>query len=113
MAANILSDFKEKTAEVKEHKISYNEIIQFYYPLALTSIIALGVHPMVTFFLGQARMPIESLATLPVINGVVFIFRGTGLSFQEVGIALLDRNPANYPKLRNFALTGGISVVTA
>ncbi|MDZ7763120.1 MAG: oligosaccharide flippase family protein [Melioribacteraceae bacterium] len=58
-------------------------------------------------------MALESLAVLPVINGFVFIFRGTGLSFQEVGIALLDKpnKSHNYKILRNFALGGGLMVV--
>ncbi len=112
MAGNIIRKYKSELEE-NVTNISYKEIFQFYYPLALTSLIALGVHPMVTFFLGQSRMALESLAVLPVINGFVFIFRGTGLSFQEVGIALLDRpsKSYNYKILRNFALGGGSTMV--
>lgn len=112
MARKILVDFKIHEFD-KSADLSFKEIWEFYYPLALTSIIALGVHPMVTFFLGQSRMALESLAVLPVLNGFIFIFRGIGLSFQEVGIALLDtkKKSHNYKKLRNFAAIGGISVV--
>ncbi|MCF8243096.1 MAG: hypothetical protein K9J16_17095 [Melioribacteraceae bacterium] len=92
-------------------ELSYPEIFKFYYPLALTSMIGLGVHPMITFFMGQSRMAIESLAVLPVINSLVFIFRSVGLSYQEVGIALLDDKKKNYPHLRNFAIVLGISTV--
>jgi hypothetical protein len=56
-------------------------------------------------------MPIESLAVLPVINSLVFIFRSMGLSFQEVGIALLGAQNKNFKILRNFALILGFSVV--
>ncbi len=112
MAGNVLRRYRNELEE-NITDLSYKEIWNFYYPLALTSLIALGVHPMVTFFLGQSRMALESLAVLPVINGFVFIFRGTGLSFQEVGIALLDKpdKSHNYKKLRNFALFGGTTVV--
>ncbi|HET56517.1 MAG TPA: hypothetical protein ENN33_15070 [Ignavibacteria bacterium] len=112
MARKILQDYKLHEFD-KSVDLTYKDIWEFYYPLALTSIIALGVHPMVTFFLGQSRMALESLAVLPVLNGFIFIFRGIGLSFQEVGIALLDTNKKtyNYKKLRNFASVGGISVV--
>lgn len=112
MARKILHDYKLHEFD-KSVDLTYKDIWEFYYPLALTSIIALGVHPMVTFFLGQSRMALESLAVLPVLNGFIFIFRGIGLSFQEVGIALLDTNKKtyNYKKLRNFAAVGGISVV--
>jgi len=93
--------------------LSYRYITKFYYPLALTSILGLGIHPMVTFFMGQSRMPIESLAVLPVINSLVFLFRSMGLSFQEVGIALLGEKNENFKMLRNFALLLGISVIGA
>jgi len=48
---------------------------------------------------------VESLAVLPVINGLVFFFRSIGLSYQEVPIALLKGNKENYKMLRNFAVT--------
>ncbi len=100
MSINILKNIKEKNSY---KNLTYKEIITFYYPLALTSILGLGVYPLVTFFIGQSRMPLESLAVLPVINSLVFIFRSTGLSFQEVGIALLGEKGENYSALKNFA----------
>ncbi len=103
---------KERESERSEETpISYRYITKFYYPLALTSILSIGVHPMVTFFMGQSRMPIESLAVLPVITSLVFIFRSIGLSFQEVGIALLEKNHNAFKPLRNFAFGLGIVLV--
>jgi hypothetical protein len=114
MTQKTVSRFISLDAEIHEKKrLSYRYITKFYYPLALTSILSLGVHPLITFFMGQSRMPIESLAVLPVINSLVFIFRSLGLSFQEVGIALLGNHNKNFKILRNFALILGISVVAA
>jgi len=91
--------------------LTYRYIAKFYYPLALTSILALGVHPMITFFVGKSRMALESLAVLPVINSLSFIFRSVGLSFQEVAIALMGDHGEHYLRLRNFgALLAGITV---
>jgi hypothetical protein len=56
-------------------------------------------------------MPIESLAVLPVILSLVFIFRSLGLSFQEVVIALLEKNKNAFKPLRNFAFGLGIVLV--
>lgn len=92
-------------------RLSYKSIISFYYPLALTSILNLGVFPMVTFFMGHSRMALESLAVLPVIHSLVFIFRSIGLSFQEVGIALLGEKQKNYKPLRNVAIMLGSAVL--
>ncbi len=94
---------KMKTEYQGEQTISYTEISRFYYPLALTSMLTLGVHPMVTFFLGQGRLALESLAAAPVVNSLVFIFRSIGLSYQEVIIALLDDEGRQYFQLRRFA----------
>ncbi len=109
MSLKIIEKIKS-TKNTKDDKgLSYKEIISFYYPLALTSMLSLGVHPLVTFLLGQSRMAIESLAVLPVINALVFVFRSVGLSYHEVFIALLGENGEGYRRLRNFGLLTGIS----
>lgn len=95
----------------------YWEIAKFYYPLALTSMMGLATQPMVTLFLGKSRMAIESLAVLPVVTALVFIFRSLGLAFQEVGIALIGEDFEGYRELRKFALilmlltAGGLSLM--
>ena len=96
---------------------TYRAIWHFYLPLALTSTISLAVQPMVTFFMGLARFPLESLAVLPVINSLVFIFRSPGLSFQEAAITMLGRGWENYPVVRRFAIllgagaAGGLALI--
>ncbi len=85
-------------------------VAKFYFPLALTSILSLGVHPFVTFFLGRSYMAVESLAVLPVVTSLVFIFRSMGLSYQEVNIALIGKEKQNYTLLRNFAIYLGLIV---
>ncbi len=97
--------------DTSKEAITYKEIYDFYLPLALTSILTLGVHPMVTFFIGQSRMALESLAILPVLNSLVFIFRAIGLSFQEVPIAILGENFEGYKELKKFGVVMGIAVV--
>jgi len=110
MALKIVKVLKNKNEE--NDKLSYKGIFNFYYPLALTSIISLAVQPFATFFIVQSRQPIESLAVLPVINSFVFIFRSIGLSYQEVGIALLSEYSHSYLKLRNFAVFLGVMAVS-
>jgi hypothetical protein len=105
MAAGTVRGYLEKpTPDV----MSYGGIFHFYLPLALTSTISLAVQPMVTFFMGQARFSLESLAVLPVINSLVFIFRSPGLSYQEAAITMLGRSWENYRPVRNFAILLGL-----
>ena len=102
MTIGILRQIKSRPPDYKE--LSYREIIDFYYPLAIMSLLSLGVQPFVTFFVGQSRMALESLAVLPVITSFVFIFRAFGLSYQEVIIAKIGEDKSGYIPLRNFAV---------
>ncbi|MFN8061393.1 MAG: hypothetical protein U0Q12_19705 [Vicinamibacterales bacterium] len=97
--------------------IPLGEIVRFYLPLATTSILPMAVQPMLTFFMGHSRLPIASLAVFPVVSNFVFVFRCTGVSFQEVTIALLARHPDNIGPLVRFArrlgfVTSGLLVAT-
>lgn len=93
--------------------LSYGEIWRFYYPLALTSILTLGINPMATFFLGRSRLALESLAVMPVVNALVFIFSSLGLAFQEVAIALVGVSWEGYRPLRRFAAVLGAASVAS
>ena len=89
--------------------LSWRGLTAFYWPLALTSTISLAVHPLVTFFMGRAAAPLESLAVLPVINALVFLFRTPGLSYQETAIAMLGHGPQNLQPVLRFAGLLGIA----
>ena len=92
-------------------RLTLSTVVKFYVPLALSSFMAMGVQPMVTFFMGQSRMALESLAVLPVLNGLTFLFRSLGLSFQDASIALLGDHMEHYRPLRNVACT--LAIVTS
>jgi hypothetical protein len=91
-------------------RLSTRDILRFYYPLALTSLLAIAVSPLVTFFLGRSRSALDSLAVLPVITGLVFLFRSGGIAYQEVAVALVGPNPANErPVARVAAMLAALS----
>lgn len=100
-----------------EGDLTYGRILRFYYPLALTSLIGLAAQPMMTFFMGRAVYPLESLAVFPVVVSLAFVFRSMGLSFQEVGIALMGRQFEQLRPLARFATvlalaaSGGLALV--
>lgn len=109
MVSKTLKDLIRRE-DTENGSLNLKSISKFYFPLALTSLLSLGVHPFVTFFLGRSRMPVESLAVLPVVSSLVFIFRSMGLSYQEVNIALIGKEKQNYRILRNFAIYLGLLV---
>ncbi|MCL7963950.1 MAG: hypothetical protein M8858_00865 [marine benthic group bacterium] len=89
--------------------LTYSRIAEFYLPLALTSFIGLAVQPMLTFFMGRAPLPLESLALFPVVNSLSFIFRSLGLSFQDAAIALMGERHEHAPELARFGLGLGLA----
>jgi len=96
-----------------DNSLTYYEIWRFYYPLVIMSFLSLSVQPIVTFFLGYSIKSLESLAVLPVINALVFIFRAFGLSFQEVIIALVGDEFSHYAELKKFSFFIGAFVFMA
>jgi len=96
---------------------SYKALGHFYLPLAMTPLIGLSVHPVVTFFLGHGQKPLESLAIMPVLYALTFVFRALGLSYPEVAIATLKDGAQNRLAVRRFAwylalaLGGGLSLI--
>jgi len=96
---------------------SYGALSRFYLPLAMTPLIGLSIHPVVTFFLGHSYKPLESLAIMPVLYALTFLFRALGLSFPEVAIATLKDGEQNRAVIRKFALYlslalgGGLSLI--
>jgi hypothetical protein len=115
--SSIKNLLQHENSHFKKRPLSYKFIAKFYFPLALMSTLSLGVHPFVTFFVGRSRFAIESLAVLPVINSLVFLFRSLGLSYMEVVVALLGKKNEKYIPLRDFAwflgivLLGGLAVI--
>lgn len=96
--------------DVENEGLTVIQIAKFYSPLATTSILSMGIQPFVTFFLSRSYMAVESLAIMPVLNSLVFIFRSVGLSFQEVNIALIGKEKQNYIILRDFAFNLGVII---
>jgi hypothetical protein len=111
MVHGALRTLMEAPGEATGAAASWVALMRFYYPLALTTLLSLGIHPVVTFFVGNSRMSLESLAVLPVIGALVFIFRSFGLAYQEVVIALVGDEHEGYRALRRFAILLGGGVV--
>jgi len=104
MALRAVREIRSVSRPESGEGTSYRGIVRFYLPLALTSVIGLAAQPMTTFFVGHARFALESLAVLPVVHSVSFLFRAIGLSYQEVAIALLARGRHTVAPLARFAL---------
>ncbi|HEX9691999.1 MAG TPA: hypothetical protein VGA22_07870 [Gemmatimonadales bacterium] len=88
--------------------LGYGRIWEFYYPLALTSVIGLAVQPLLTFFMGRAASPVESLAVYPVVHALSFMFRALGLSYQEAAIALMGDRFEHHREVGRFAAILGV-----
>jgi len=87
--------------------LTQSKVLRFYSPLALTSFLSFFINPLTTFFLARGRFPLESLAVLPVLVGLAFVFRTAGIAMQEVVIALVGDGGENRRLLGRFSLRVG------
>ncbi|MCD4654865.1 hypothetical protein K8T06_13140 [bacterium] len=102
MSWKIITELKNNSRNPAK-PLTYSKIWSFYYPLAMSSMMALGIRPVVSFFVAHCSNPIESLAVLPVVTSVSFLFVCFGLSFQEVALALLGTKIQQLYPIRKFA----------
>ncbi|MDH3421399.1 MAG: hypothetical protein OEN00_00305 [Gemmatimonadota bacterium] len=109
MAAPTVRSLLAGERETAGREMPYREIAAFYFPLALTSMIGLAVHPMLTFFMGRSVSPLESLAVFPVVHALSFFFRSLGLAYQDASIALMGERFEQLPDLRRFATGLGLA----
>jgi hypothetical protein len=92
-----------KLAPPAGQALTLRSFLDFYIPLAMTSLLTLIVQPMGSAALGRMPQPLESLAVWPVVTGLIFMLRGLGMAFNEVVVALLDE-PLSLHVLRRFTL---------
>ena len=99
-------------------ELSRKAFLQYYIPLALTSLITLLSQPLISSVLSRMPRALDSLAVWPVLSGMLFIFRSFGIAYNEVVVILIDK-PNSYTSLRKFALilvsltTGLLLLITA
>ena len=94
-------------------RLSTVQLLHFYVPLLVSSVIALAIHPLVNLLLGHSREALASLATYPVVGALSFVFRSVGLSYQEVAIAFMDGTKRRYRELWRFAVWLGVGASAA
>jgi hypothetical protein len=90
-------------APAVEEPLTLPGFLNFYIPLAMTSLLTLLVNPIGSAALSRMPQALDSLAVWPVLSGLVFLLRSPGIAYNEVVIALLDE-PRASPALRRFAI---------
>ncbi len=84
--------------------LTWPAFYDFYWPLALTSLLNLIVQPMSTAAISRMPQDLSSLAVLGPLSGLIFMFRSLGFAYNEVVIKLFDE-PDSLNSMRKFALT--------
>ena len=83
-----------------EVPLTFAVFMDFYIPLALTSLLNLLVQPIGSAAVSRMPRPIESLAAWAVVSGLIFMLRSGGIAYNEVVVALLDRPRSSAPLWR-------------
>lgn len=93
---------------------NWRKFLRFYIPLATTPLLTLLTLPIASAALSRMPSPIDSFAIWPILGGLVFLFQGIGLAYQEVVVALIEK-PNFFLPLRRFAfqLAMGNSTILA
>jgi hypothetical protein len=81
--------------------LTLSRFLAFYLPLSVTPLILFLAMPMSAATMSRMALPLDSLATWPVVSGLVFTLRSTGFALNEVVVSLLDR-PAAVAALKTF-----------
>ncbi len=101
-----------REARPVEEPLTLHSFIDFYTPLAMTSLLRLLAEPLSSAALSRMPRALDSLAVWSVVTGFVFLLRSFGVAYNEVVIALLDE-PRSSQALRRFmvVLTVVVTVV--
>lgn len=91
-----------RSAPKIETPFTFKHFLQFYIPLALTSLISFFISPIGSASMSRMPRALGSLAAWPVVYGFIFVMRSFCLAYNEVTVALLDE-PRSYRRLKQFA----------
>lgn len=98
-----------KEAPPIEEPLTAGTFVDFYTPLAMTSLFRLLAEPLSSAALSRMPRALDSLAVWSIVTGFIFLLRSFGVSFSEVVIALLDE-PRSFRPLRRFMVFLTIAV---
>ena len=96
-----------KPARPIPRRLSTRELVRFYVPLSLTSVLTFVCMPIGTAVMSRMSRALESLAAWQVVNGASLLVRSPGIAYNEVVVALLDR-PQSVVRLWRFAVVLGV-----
>lgn len=92
---------KLRPAPLVSPVLTWSTFINFYWPLALTSLLNLIVTPLGSAAVSRMPDALNSLAVWPVLTGFLFMWRSMGFAYSEVVVANLDE-PGSFFALRRF-----------
>jgi hypothetical protein len=106
----VLRDQLRQTAPVEE-PLTFHTFLDFYTPLAMTSLLNLLVQPIGSAALSRMPDALASLAVWPVVSGLIFMLRSLGFAYNEVVVTMLDEPRALYNLRRFAALLAALTTV--
>lgn len=95
--------------ETDKDDVNKKQMIAFYVPLAITSMINLGVRPLLNIGIIRGTHPVESLALWPVVLAYLFLYTSLSQSLQEIIIA--EYSKKNLKTIKSFVGVVAGSVV--
>ena len=97
----IVQNLRDQLVVPERKPLTLSYLMKFYWPLAVTPLIALATLPILSAAISRMPQALESLAVWPVISGLTFVFRSVGIAVQEVVVTFSDR-PQYFRPLQHF-----------
>lgn len=91
-------------APVQNDSLSYGEILKFFAPLALTSMLMMSSHSLGSKAMVNTSNPALSLAAMSVAQSLALMFEGAVIVARQTGVALVKSRQSWYTVLRLFQL---------
>ena len=80
--------------------LSTRAMLDFYIPLSLTQVLILIAYPMGSAAMSRMPLPLLSLAAWPVVGAVRYVTGSFGGAYNEVVVALVERERSSRPLFR-------------
>lgn len=93
----------QHTNSPRESMLTFRRLVALYIPLAMTSLITMGLGPVFAAFMTRFPNAVASLAVFPIIDNTVFQFRSPLFAYQEVAISLYSRHGLHEKKVAKAA----------
>lgn len=105
-----VAEFLSKERVGNSTDLSLKGIVKVFFPLAVSTVVAMSNGAILAAFTARGQLPIESLALLPIIFGLLNPFAWSSFAIQDSTHALIAKTKEIYPLVKKFSYIMGLAL---